>query len=425
MQNRTILTAFLVVLWTAAPVFAQAQPEPGESPAAYNTAGVEAYKAKQWEEAIANFERAYELALDNETIRSNLCNAYHAYAITLANGGDVVGAIGRLELAISVKPDNPLPLIQLGACYLKAKMTSDAIFKLEDAIQLAPENVDAHDLLGDAYYEDHDVPAALAEWEYVQEVAPDRPGVAQKLEKAYREDAEEHDYRKTQSRNFQISFERGTSGGDLRKVLTACERAYRDIGRKFGGVYPPTPIQVILNTAEDFEKVTLLGEHVGAVYDGKIRVPITDRSGRSISDEELTRRLYHEYTHVVVRYWVDDNVPWWLNEGLAETFSRDGLSPRDSETLQLAKEEGLLFGLGDLQEGQLMKLDPTLLHLAYIQSHATVRFMWDKFGLRSLTLMLNAMAEDENPERALLRAYRLKYDQLQKEVAARIGKVKR
>ncbi|MBN2308088.1 MAG: tetratricopeptide repeat protein [Candidatus Hydrogenedentes bacterium] len=393
----------------------------GQTAEELNTAGVRHYGEKNWPEAIACFEQACDLEPDNSTIRRNLCNAYHASAISMAKEGDFEGAEQQLLLAIGVDPENSRPLTCLGTCYLHMGLVPDAISRLEEAIALDPENIDAHYYLGQAYYDDNDLAAALAQWEYVQEVQPNRPGLPERLEKAYREELVEYDFHQTDSRHFRISYARGTDGGDLRKVLAACEKAYRDIGRKFGGVYPPTPVQVILYTADDFSKVTLLGEHVGAAYDGKIRVPIKDSSGTVLAEDELHRRLSHEYTHVVVAFWAGQNVPWWLNEGLAETFSKDGLSSTDSDLLRRAKTQNLLFALNDLEESQIASLDTDALWLAYVQSHATVRYMWSRFGLPALTGTLNALSEGVPAEDALVQHYRRNYERLQQEVANNIG----
>ncbi|MCL4692441.1 MAG: tetratricopeptide repeat protein, partial [Candidatus Hydrogenedentes bacterium] len=272
-----------------------------QSAAEFNANGVALYNEGRWDEAIQSFASAYNLAPDNETVRRNLCNAYQAQANALARSGDFSTAIELLRLAISVEPENPSPLAQLGSYYLRIDMVSEAMYRLEESVELDPSSIDVQELLGDAYYKNNDLAAALAQWELVLEMNPNRPGLAEKLEKAYREESVEFNFRQTQSAHFRVSFAPGTNGGDLSRVLQILERAYRDIGRKFGGAYPPTPIQVILYTGDDFARATLLGEHVGAVYDGKIRVPIADRSGQIISEDELWRRLYHEYTHVVIR----------------------------------------------------------------------------------------------------------------------------
>ena len=162
------------------------------------------------------------------------------------------------------------------------------------------------------------------------------------------------------------------------------------------------------------------GDHVGAVYDGKIRVPIRDKAGNILPEDELTRRLYHEYTHVIVRSWAGDKVPWWFNEGLAETFSNP-LSEAELGVLREANAQDLLFKLVDIEQGQLKKLDPDALQLAYQQAHATVDFLWSKYGVRGLSAMLENLRLGNSAEESLVLSYRLNYLLLEKEVSQTLG----
>lgn len=413
---RAVVAIWILVLATAATGHAAEEPL---SATDLNSAGVDFYNARDWLSAIAHFEAALESAQDNPVVRRNLCNAHQAYAGELAAGSDFANAADQLERAVRADPGNPSPLVQLGSYFLRMELTTDAIYRLEEAVQLDAQNVDAHDLLGDAYYKDNDIPSALAQWEFVAEIEPNRRGLQQKLEKAYREESVEHRFHRSASRHFQISFAPGTQPGELNEVLTHLERAYRDIGRKFGGVYPPTPVQVIVYTAEDFERATLLGEHVAAVYDGKIRIPLRDRRGNGIPAPELRRRLFHEYTHVVVRYLASDKVPWWLNEGLAETFS-DELTSFDVTLLQDAYRRNALIPLAHLDASQVVMNDMAQMRLAYVQSHATVQFLWRTFGQMGLKRMMDALAVGLAPEEALKQSYRRDYDMLQKEVVGSV-----
>ncbi|MCC6698143.1 MAG: hypothetical protein IT365_21150 [Candidatus Hydrogenedentes bacterium] len=394
----------------------------GQDAAEFNSEGVASYSKKKWDDAIQSFAQAYNLAPENEIVRRNLCNAYQAQANELALASDFQTAVDLLLTAISVDPRNASPLAQIGSYYLRLDMVQDAVYRLEESVELDANNMDVQELLGDAYYKSNDLPSALAQWELVREVQPSRPGLADKLEKAYREEQVEYNFGKAESAHFRISFAPGTSGGDLSRVLQVLERAYRDIGRKLGGAYPPTPIQVIVYTADDFAKATNLDDHVGAVYDGKIRVPIVDKAGLTIDQGELQRRLYHEYTHVVVRFWAGNNVPWWLNEGLAETFSND-VTREDSMLLRDANAAGLLFSLDQLEESQLRKLDPESLHLAYRQAHVTVSFLWNRYGHRGVSLLLESLSQGTAHEDALVSSCRIDYAGLQREVIKSLGRM--
>ncbi len=394
----------------------------GATAVEYNAQGIEHYEAKRWDDAIQAFLQAHALVPDNTTVRRNLCNAYQASANDFAKVGDYANACRLLsEFAIPIDPENPSPLIQLGAYYLRVSYVAEAMYRLQEALDLDPENVDAHDLLGDAYYAVNDLASALTQWQWVAQRDPNRRGLSDKLSKANRENGVEYNFAKSGTRHFDISFTRGTPGHDLGQVRTILDRAYRDIGQQFGGVYPRDPVPVIIYTAEQFSNATLLGEHVGAVYDGKIRVPLRDKSGAAIPPEELERRLYHEYVHVIVRYLVGDNVPWWLNEGLAQAYS-EKLTDADMLTLRRARDNGQLFSLANLEDSQLAKLPPGVLHIAYRQAFATVQFLLDSFGRRNMLNMLTALSQSMPPEEALRRNFRRTYALLDKEIAYSFGR---
>lgn len=387
-----------------------------ESPVENNNQGIAAYNAQRYAEAISFFEKAYEAAPDSGVVRANLCNAHQAAANEVAKSNqDYAAAARHLEQAIAVDPKNPSPLIQLGAYYLRTKMVQEAIFRLEEAVELKPGNVDAHELLGQAYYEDNDLPSARAQWDYVLEVAPDRDYLRQQYEKAFREESVEYDFHKLGTRHFRMSYPRGMATQLRTRILTILERAYMDIGRKFGGVYPPGQVQVIAYTGEQFAEATQLDSHVGALFDGKIRVPLNDSNGTDLDPGELQRRLVHEYVHVVVRFIAGDKAPWWLNEGLAETFS-GSLTQQDQVVLQKALGDKQLFELNQLEASQLNHLPPDSLKLAYKQSHATTNLLWTRFGQTRLAQMLSDLAVGVTPEEALRRNYRRTYVALQQEV---------
>ncbi|MCF6285070.1 MAG: tetratricopeptide repeat protein [Candidatus Hydrogenedentes bacterium] len=381
-----------------------------------NELGIKAYNAKSFAEALAYFEEAYEHASDNTVIKHNLCNAHQEVASQLEKENKTREAIRHLELAIGIDTANPAPLIQVASYYLKENQVSDAIFRLEEAIELKPGLADAHFLLGEAYYRDNDLPSARVQWDYVLEVKPDWPGLKEKYDKLFREEAVERDFNSSSSRHFQLSYPKGVRQNTRFLILSILERAYSDIGRKLGGVYPPDTVKVILYSADQFSEATQLDSHVGALFDGKIRTPVTDSEGEWLEEKELSRRLQHEYVHVALRHAVGPEVPWWLNEGLAETLSRN-IDTSRSRLLQHAYTQSLTYPLSQLEGSQLHKLDPDALALAYAQAHATVNMLWTKYGRRRAVPMLEDLRTGMLPEEALERNYRKTYAVLEQEVA--------
>lgn len=386
----------------------------------HNRLGVEAYNAKDYDKALGSFLRAYELAPQEDAVRRNLANTYQSIANVLVRRSDFANAVEHLEMAVRVSPNDPAPLLQLGACRLRLNHVNEAIACIEEAVQLDPYSLLGHELLGDAYYRDDDLPSALAHWEWVYENRPSM-NLQEKIAKATRENAVESEFRSNRSRHFEVRFAPDARRGDISRALRVLERAYTEIGLRFGGVYPAGPIQVKVYTAEDFSKATQLGEHVGAVYDGTIRIPFTDRQGRELDPAEMKRRLYHEYTHVVVRHVTGDNVPWWLNEGLAEEFSNE-LTPSDMDTLRAVYNGGNALPISALEQHQLQRLEPGPLHIAYLQSHATVRHLSRRYGQQRLRMLLDKLAQGQTIGDALHEVYRRDSDALDREVALVYGR---
>jgi hypothetical protein len=298
-------------------------------------------------------------------------------------------------------------------------MVPEAVYRLEEAIELKPGQLDAHELLGEAYYRDNDLAWARRQWDYVLQMDPSRKNLRERYEKAFREQSVEQDFTKSGSTHFRLSAPDALPYHVRNRVLRMLETAYTDIGRRLGAVYPPGPIQVILYESGQFERATQLEEHVGAVYDGKIRAPITNSSGAYLEEEELNRRLTHEYVHVVVRYIAGENVPWWLNEGLAEMLSAP-FTTAQVELLRSAFAGGRLFHLTQLESSQLEKLGADQLRIAYLQARATVEVLWEGSGQRRMYDLLNRLAAGEKPRDALLNAYRRDYNALEREVAERL-----
>jgi len=381
-----------------------------------NSRGVAYYNQGRYREAIIAFEQARALAPDNQVVQRNLANVYQAEAGELAKRADFDSAIKLLGKAVAINPGEASPLIQLGHCYLRLEMIPEAIHHLERAIQAAPYDVQAHELLGEAYYRDNDLANARVQWSWVLEQQPHRKDLKKRFDKAEREEVVEVGFRPVRSFHFQISSTPEIAGHMLQNLLAILEQAYAEIGRNVGGVYPPGPIQVIVYNAESFAEATQVRQNVGALYDGKIRIPLVDAAGLLTQNDELKQTLYHEYTHVVVRYIAHNNVAWWMNEGLAETFSRP-LAGSRLQTLQKAVENGELFAYASMEDSLLKTLDSEGLWLAYTQSHATLLYLWKRFGQLKLIELLDALATGTKTEQALVRVYNRNYDVLYAEVA--------
>ncbi len=130
--------------------------------------------------------------------------------------------------------------------------------------------------------------------------------------------------------------------------------------------------------------------------------------------------LTHEYVHAVVRFIASANVAWWMNEGLAEEFSRPMDDARIAR-LKAAYVNGRMPSLGDLEGGQLGVRSGLALHEAYLTAHAAVHFLVERFGQMRMRNMLSRLAEGTDPAEALALEYRRSYGQLERELVQYYG----
>lgn len=386
-------------------------------PLEYNNKGVEAFNAGEYSQAISLLEQAYTLSPESEVVRRNLCNSYQGIASTHGLKKEFRKAVPYLERAVDIDPENASPRTQLGSYYLNLGDVSAGIRQIEEAIRIKPGDLNAHEMLGQAYYMDNDLASARIQWDYVLEMDPDRHELRKRYEKAFREESVEYDFNRWKSRHFSITYPPGVLPAVRSTVASVLDRAYIDIGRTLGGIYPPQPIYVVLYTAEQFTEATRLEGHIGAVYDGKIRSPLTDGNGAWLSQEELRRRLVHEYVHVAVRSIAGDKLPWWLNEGLAEALSRTFESD-DAARLRELYASGTVYSFSQLSGSQVSSKNPEALRIAYLQSHAAVDLLWKRFGRARMMTFLRSLSSGMNTAQAFQSAYRRKLEDFEWELAA-------
>jgi len=378
----------------------------------YNMEGVTRYTSGNYSGAIKMFENAYSFAPDNETIRSNLANAHVALGSRFADTNNLTGAIKELNAALEFRPDDADLYIYTACLYMKTNELPSAESMLLSALEIAPENKNAHMLLGDVYYMTDAVEDAVAQWRQVQALDPEYKNLRERLDKAERELGVEKDFvTDRKRRHFTISRGRDNFEEESRTILDILERAYYDIGKDLR-CYPKELVQVILYSTEQFSEATRADAHVAALYDGKIRVSLTPEN---LEPRKLERLLRHEYTHVLVRELAGGHVPFWFNEGLAQSES-DQYDDYDREMVIDAAQRGALIPLRELDKTNLdFRGDRERARLAYAEAAATVSYLKDRFSRRHLFDFMRLL-DQYDTETALKTVYRRSYNQLHREV---------
>ena len=240
--------------------------------------------------------------------------------------------------------------------------------------------------MGWAYYGANKMDQAIAEWQRAERLRPD-PEVEQALEKAERDKSEEEGYREGETAHFDLKYY-GSATPDLaRDILRALEDDFSDLESQLDYT-PPEQIAVILYTEQAFADITRAPGWVGALNDGRLRIPV---QGLTSVTPELARVLKHELTHSFVGQKIAQPR---AHMAAGRHRAVDGRPPQQrtaAGALVDAAEQGAMPSLGAL-EGSWMGLSGNSAAFAYAWSLAVVESIIDAGGVSDISRLLDRIA---------------------------------
>ncbi len=314
------------------------------------------------------------------------------------------------ETALRFEGQNPTILNYYVALLLRTGNSVEALPYAERAVRAAPDSPDTLAILGYAQYASDRNRDAIRSWQRSLALRPDAQ-VRKYLAKAEQEAKAESDFSQKESSHFTLKYEGAQTPDSLRRELVSTlESHYDDLVRDLG-VAPRGSIAVILYTDQAFFDVTQSPSWVGAVNDGKLRIPVNGM--RSVTPE-LSRVLKHELAHSFINQLSGGRCPQWLNEGIAQTLEPKSLSSRGRRLADLFKAQQEIPL--NILEGGFMRFSPMEAMLAYDESLATVQFIRDSYGISDLQRILRRLGEGNSTEAALRATIHDDYGQLQGEV---------
>lgn len=337
--------------------------------------------------------------------------AHHAAAQFLLSKGDTGAAIDHYREALAFAPDNTGLLLNLAVLYLRQSQFTTALDPLERARRASPDSADVAKLTGWAYYGANKMDRAIQEWQRAERLRPD-PEVKSALEKAQRDKTEEESYREGETAHFDLKYN-GSATPDLaRGILRALEDDFRDLESKLDYT-PPEQISVILYTQQAFADITRAPGWVGALNDGRLRIPV---QGLSSVTPELAHVLKHELTHSFVGQKTHNRAPTWLQEGVAQ-YMEGRRSTSAAGALVQAATQGAMPPLGAF-EGPWMSLDGNSAAFAYAWSLAVVESIIDSGGVSDISRLLDRVATSPSTEAAAKEMLHSDYADLQQQTVA-------
>lgn len=163
-------------------------------------------------------------------------------------------------------------------------------------------------------------------------------------------------------------------------------------------IYPERTITVVLYTQEQFRDITRSPQWAAAAYDGRIRLPVR---GADANPHELERVLVHEFTHALVQ----SLTPRGCTKGWLSCSSRT--APRGAKVSSRTPPTRL--PLPRLEES-FAALSAAEARLAYAQSAAMVRALFDSGGPLAVGAVLQDIARGDTFVDAFERRMFMAYD---------------
>lgn len=320
--------------------------------------------------------------------------AYHVAAQFELSHGDMERALADERSALIYAPEQATLLMNVAYLHLRRSEFKQSLEYLERAARVAPDSPDVAKLSGWAYYGLNKLDQAVAQWKRALALRAD-PEVKAALEKAERDRQEEASYRENESEHFKLRYSGAAEPALAREVLRTLEGHYGAVESELNFA-PPDSIGVILYTQQAFADITRAPGWVGALNDGRLRVPVQGLSGVT---PELSRVLKHELTHSFVQQKTRGRAPTWLQEGLAQWMEgrRSGGSAAGLLRNYQAKQ---YEGLGQL-EGSWMRLPNDSAGYAYAWALASVEYIVQSGGMSDIQRILDRIAAGEATESAL------------------------
>jgi len=276
---------------------------------------------------------------------------------------------------------------------------AESVSALDQALGVEPANPEIHLWLGKAYYAEGRMNEALDALQRSQ-IRGGGDEVTELLGKVRRELEIEQEMTQHARGHFHVSFMEGGPTSDLASdILEVLEEAYVELGALMN-YYPDVRVPVLLYSRRDYVDVTRSPDWAGAVYDGKIRIPLAGRQGMS---RTLAAMLYHEYMHVLVHFMAHRHVPVWLNEGLAEISARRiEFAPLAVLPEAIASDRLMNW---DVLGKPFFRLPHQQVRLAYEQSYSLARFMVDSYGWHHMADLLQRLGRRQPWQTAVAAVY--------------------
>ncbi len=347
--------------------------------------------------------------------RQRLVRAYHEAAGFLTRTGDPESAIELYRHGLKFVSDDLSLTLAMGYLLVKQTHYNEAVDLLRPEAVRNSKSPEIPLLLGSAYYSTENLERAIEEWKRSLALR-DNPRLREALAQAEKERSVASSFQELRTQHFLLRYE-GRGANDLATgVLSSLEGSYQELERDLD-VYPRETIVVLLYPDQAFRDITRMPSWVGALNDGKIRVPV---SGLSSVTLILARALKHELTHSFVRQATQGRCPVWFNEGLAQL-------EEGSTTASLGTQLARAFSSGQTPayttlEGSFLDLPEDQVGVAYAKSLAALEYLRDTYGMAEIQRLVKSTPANPDFKSLLQHELQLTYPEFEQVVGTYIEK---
>ncbi len=373
-----------------------------------NMEGINAYNKKEYSKSLIIFMQAHAIDSENKAIKANLYNTL------VAIGGDQVinteysDAIKSFNKAITYVDNDYIAFKGLGVARMWLSEYENSLSNLLTSYEINPDqprNDDLKLLIAKMYFKLDDYENAKKFVGYIEQKEKYAAEIINYTEVLDKNISDTSGKKEAKSSHFRVFYDgyKAPVVGNLVSIIL--EEAYYSVGSKLD-YYPKKPVQAILNTQQEFEENMNMPKWVGALFDGKIRIPVGGVTSRT---EKLLEVLKHEYTHAAIFAKAGNNCPLWLNEGLAQIFS-GAATPSPKILKQIVKREKL----PELRQlhGSFIQLSDKEAYISYTVSMLFTQYLIDRFGMNTINNYLNNLKGKTSPALAFKNTFYSEMDGL-------------
>ncbi|MBN2224539.1 MAG: tetratricopeptide repeat protein [Deltaproteobacteria bacterium] len=366
--------------------------------------GLSFFQRGLYEEAMGKFLEARKKDPADRYLNRNVALCYLALGWQALNENDLDGAEKNLNDCLAYSEEYQA---YEGLAYIAGKKNDLAL--AEDyylkALEINPKADKIMLNLGIIYYYQEKLDLALSSLTEYAQANPTDKTAQYYIEKINRENPVESALDTRETGHFIVKYSGSNKNLVADFLLAVLEDAHAIVGEKLG-YYPDRKITVILYTDQEFKTATNSPGWAGAIFDGKIRIPV---KGASDSTDLLRKMIIHEYTHAVVFDLAGNECPTWLNEGLAQGMEGSPVENADALAMDYVKLKGPNVPLGSLTES-FTNMSPENAYSAYMLSLSAVDFLVKKYGMSSVRTILAGIKGGKTVDQAIRAALLISLD---------------